>query len=136
MGDGNPRIYLFTNEDINYKHNKRTNEKRRWHAWDYGNGIFSSTIHQNGQNHLNKNKIWCWLVIDMRNIEMSINEICKRLVPNLNKNKISVLDFFFFGGGAGGLDEILHTPEEVRILSFWMIRRWHVEEDIRHQEER
>ena len=38
----------------------------------------------------------CWLVIDVRNNEVSINVICKRLIPNLEQEiKYSV---YIFGG--------------------------------------
>ena len=93
----------------------------RW-GWDlfYSPSVWSEPL------DLNKNKIWCWLVIDVRNSEISINVICKLLIPNLSKSKISV--YRYMGGR--------HILEEVRSLLFWMICRWHVEEGIRHQEER
>ena len=37
-----------------------------------------------------KKEMQCWLVIDVRNIEIGVNVICERLISNLNNIEISI----------------------------------------------
>ena len=99
MGDGNPRTYLIE-RGHQWKHNKKP-QRNCCKPGIIGTKSFLQSILMIRSLDKRKKKTRCWLVIDVRNSEMGVNVICKRLISNLNNIEISI--------GFGWLRKIAHT---------------------------